>query len=103
MREEAAGIEEVKAAGIEEAEVATVGTEEDEGMLFSFKFISKKRLVFAFFSKFKNYEKCLVFHLKSSFRSQSLQIFVISLRFHILQIKKINENGIAYDIIKWLA
>ena len=51
MREEAAGIEEVKAAGIEEAEVATVGTEEDEGMLFSFKFISKKRLVFAFFSK----------------------------------------------------
>ena len=54
MREEAAGIEEVKAAGIEEAEVATVGTEEDEGMLFSFKFISKKRLVFAFFSKFKN-------------------------------------------------
>ena len=41
MKEEAAGIEEAEAAGIEEA----------EGMLllFSFKFVSKKRLVFAFF------------------------------------------------------
>ena len=51
MKEEAAGIEEAEAAGIEEAEAETAGIEEAEGMLllFSFKFVSKKRLVFAFF------------------------------------------------------
>ena len=29
-------------------------------------------------SPFKNYEKCFLFHLKSSFRSQDIQIFVFS-------------------------
>ena len=35
---------------------------------------------FSFFTKwqpFKNYEKCFLFHLKSSFRSWDIQIFVI--------------------------
>ena len=47
---------------------------------------------FYFFIKlqaFKNYEKCFLFHRKSSFRSQDIQMFVIfSLPFHIFQIQK---------------
>ena len=31
---------------------------------------------FIFFIKFKNYEKCFLFHIKSSFRSRDIQIFV---------------------------
>ena len=51
MKEEAASIEEAEAAGIEETETETAGIEEAEGMplLFSFKFVSKKRLAFVFF------------------------------------------------------
>ena len=38
---------------------------------------------------FKNYEKCLLLHLKSSFRSQDIQIFLIfSLPFHTFQTQK---------------
>ena len=37
----------------------------------------------------KNYEKCFLFHLKSSFHSRDIQIFVIfSLPFHTVQIQK---------------
>ena len=47
---------------------------------------------FDFFIKwltFKNYEKCFLFHLKSSICSQDIQIFVIfSLPFHTVQIQK---------------
>ena len=47
---------------------------------------------FYFFSKlypFKNYEKCFLFHPKSSFRSRDIQFFVIfSLPFHTFQIQK---------------
>ena len=52
MRKEAAVIEEAEAeaAGIQEAEAEAAGIEEAEGMLllFSFKFLSKMRLVFVF-------------------------------------------------------
>ena len=42
---------------------------------------------------FKNYEKCFLFHLKSSFRSQDIQVFVIfSLPFHTFQIQKDKWN-----------
>ena len=38
---------------------------------------------------FKNYEKCFLFYLKSSFRSRDIQIFVIfPLLFHTFQIQK---------------
>ena len=38
---------------------------------------------------FKNYEKCFLFHLQSSFRSQEIQIFVIfSLPLHTFKIQK---------------
>ena len=38
---------------------------------------------------FKNYEKCFLFHLKSSFRSRDIQMFVIfSLPFRTFQIQK---------------
>ena len=38
---------------------------------------------------FKNYEKCFLFHLKTSFRSRDIQIFVIfSLPFQTFQIQK---------------
>ena len=47
---------------------------------------------FYFFTKslpLKNYEKCFLFHLKSSFRSRDIQIFVIfSLPLHTFQIQK---------------
>ena len=47
---------------------------------------------FYFFTKkkpFKNYEKCFLFHLKSSFHSRDIQIFVIfSLPLHSFQIQK---------------
>ena len=40
-------------------------------------------------SAFKNYEKYFLFHLKTSFRSRDIQIFVIfSLPFHTFQIQK---------------
>ena len=42
---------------------------------------------------FKNYEKCFLFHLKSTFRSQDIQIFVIfPLPFHTFQIQKDKWN-----------
>ena len=53
--------------------------------LCHFAFPIFKRLVSAIFTKFlffhqmialKNYEKCFLFHLKSSFRSRDIQIFV---------------------------
>ena len=31
-----------------------------------------------FYQIFENYEKCFLFHLKSSFRSRDIQIFVFS-------------------------
>ena len=31
---------------------------------------------FLFFQPFKNYEKCFLFHLKCSFRTQHIQMFV---------------------------
>ena len=47
---------------------------------------------FYFFIKwlaFKNYEKCFLFHIKSSFHSRDIQIFVIfSLPFHTFQTQK---------------
>ena len=47
---------------------------------------------FYFFIKwqtFKNYAKCFLFHIKTSFHSQDTQIFVIfSLPFHCSQIQK---------------
>ena len=62
-------------------------------------FFKNLKLVFAIFyqmfifstndSFFKNYETCFLFHLKSSFGSQDIQIFVIfSLPFHIFQVQK---------------
>ena len=40
-------------------------------------------------SPLKNYEKCFLFHLKSSFRSRDIQIFAIfPLLFHTFQIQK---------------
>ena len=41
--------------------------------------------------------KMFLFHLKSSFRSQNIQMFVIfSLPFHTFR-------GISYDVMNWLA
>ena len=40
-------------------------------------------------SPIKNYEKCFLFHLKSSFHSQDIQFFIVfSLPFHTFQIQK---------------
>ena len=42
-----------------------------------------------FHQPLKNYEKCFLFHLKSSFRFRDIQIFVIfALPFHTCQIQK---------------
>ena len=61
-------------------------------MLFSLKLVSTifiKSLFFIKWEPFKNCEKCFLFHLKSSFRSRDIQIFVIfPLPFHAFQIQK---------------
>ena len=63
--------------------------------------------VFIFFIKwqtFKNYEKCFLFHLKSSFCSRDIQIFVTSyLPFHTFQIQKDKWKWNNYDVMNWLA
>ena len=61
------------------------------------QFLYKLKLVSAIFYQMfifssndsKNYEKCFLFHIKSSFRSRDIQIFVIfSVPFHTFQIQK---------------
>ena len=62
---------------------------------------------FYFFTKwqpFKNYEKCFLFHLRSSFRSWDIQIFVIFfLPSTLSRLKRTNGSGIIYDVMNWLA
>ena len=62
---------------------------------------------FYFFTKgwsLKNYEKCFLFHLKSSFHSRDIQIFVIfSFLSTLSRFKRANGGGIIYDVINWLA
>ena len=49
-------------------------------------------------------EKCFLFHLRSSFRSPDIQIFVIFfLPLHSFKIQKGKWSGIIYDVINWLA
>ena len=82
--------------------------------VFSCKFVAYFQLcvryflsLFYFFTKwkpFKNYEKCFLFHLKSSFHPRHIQIFVIfSLPFRTFEIQKGNGSGIIYDVTNWLA
>ena len=68
-------------------------TSAKESIFLSLKLVSAIFYqVFIFFIKwqtFKNYEKCFLFPLKSSFRSRDIQIFVtFSLTFHTFQIQK---------------
>ena len=45
-------------------------------------------------------EKCFLFHLKSSFRSRDIQIFVFfPLPFHFSRFKRTNGRGIINDIM----
>ena len=60
-----------------------------------------------YFSPFKNYEKCFSFHLKSSFRSRDIQIFVYSsspLFFHVSHCFRgwFNKNLKVYHVINCL-
>ena len=61
---------------------------------------------FHFFTKwqsFKNYEKCFLFHLKSSLCSQ-VTFFVFSPSFPLFaDSKRTNGSGIIYDVMNWLA
>ena len=63
--------------------------------------------IFLYFTKrmyLKNYGKCFLFHLMSSFRSRNIQVFVIFfLSFHIFQIQRDRWNWNNYDVVKWLA
>ena len=70
------------------------------------------KLVFAFLIKYlfslndspSKTIKNFLFHVKSSFRSRDIQVFVtFSLPFHTFQIQKDNGIGIIYDVIIWLA
>ena len=60
-------------------------------------------LIFCFFTKlqpFEKYEKYLLFHLKSSFCSRDIQIFVIfSFLSTLSRLEKTNGSGIIYDVI----
>ena len=46
-----------------------------KSMLFKECYLRLVSAIFHFFTK-KNYEKCFLFHLKSSFRCRDIQIFV---------------------------
>ena len=79
-------------------------------MLFKISRLSNLQLVSAIFyqififSSNDNYEKCFLFHLKSSFRSPDIKIFVFfSLPFQTFQIQKGKRSGIIYDVMTWLA
>ena len=49
-------------------------------------------------------EKYFLFHIKSSFRSQDIQIFIIFfLTFRTFPTQRTNESGIIYDVMNWLA
>ena len=53
---------------------------------------------------FKNYVKCFLFHLKRSFHSWDIQIFVIFPFLSALsRFKRENGSGIIYDVRNWLA
>ena len=58
--------------------------------------------IFLYFTKrmyLKNYGKCFLFHLMSSFRSRNIQVFVIFfLSFHIFQIQRDRWNWNNYDV-----
>ena len=59
-----------------------------------------------FFTKwwpFKNYERCFLFCIKSSFHSWDIHIFVIFPFFTLFRFKKTNENVIIYDFMNRLA
>ena len=68
--------------------------------IFSFVFaIFYHFFIFSPNETFKNYEKCFLFHLKSSFHPRHIQIFVIfSLPFRTFEIQKGNGSGIIYDV-----
>ena len=44
-------------------------------------------------------EKCFLFHLKSSFRSRDIQIFVIFPLSTLYRFKRTNGSGIIYDVL----
>ena len=53
---------------------------------------------------FKIYEKCLLLHLKSSFRSRDIQIFAfLTFLSTLSRLKRTNGSGIIYDVMNWLA
>ena len=59
-----------------------------------------------FFTKwwhFKNYENVFLFHLKSSFHSRDIQIFVIFSLSTLSKFKRTNGSGTVYDVMNWLA
>ena len=57
-------------------------------VLYLLSFTEKKK-------HFKNYQKCFLFHLKSSFRSQGIQFFVIFLFLStVSRFKESDETGI---------
>ena len=52
----------------------------------------------------KTMKNVFLFHLKSSFRSRDIQIFVIfSLLSTLSRFKRANGIGIIYDVINWFA
>ena len=58
-----------------------------------------------FFTKwwpFKNYERCFLFRIKSSFHSWDIHIFVIVPFSTLFRFKKTNGSGIIY-VMNWLA
>ena len=53
---------------------------------------------------FKNYEKCFLFHLKGSFRSQDIQIFwFFPFLSTLSRFERTDGSGIVYDVMNWIA
>ena len=68
---------------------------------FTLKYVSAIFYQIFIFSPNENYGKCFLFHLKSSFRSCVIQIFVIF--FLPFCNEMTNQSGIIYDLMNWLA
>ena len=55
------------------------------------------------YEPFKNYEKCFLLHLETSFRCRDLQILEIFPFLSMLfRFKRTNESGRIFDVMNWL-
>ena len=71
---------------------------------YSLKLVSAIFYLFTKWQPFKNYKKCFLFNLKSSFCSRDIQIFVFfPFLSTLFRFKRTNESGKIHNVMNWLA